>query len=88
MKLILCIFEQLSGLKNNFHKRKIFYFGKAKDMEEQYKNIFECETVSLPFRYLGVPIHYRKLLNKEWNPVETRFEKKLGLASPYQLCSH
>jgi hypothetical protein len=24
MKLILCIFEQLSGLKINFHKSKIF----------------------------------------------------------------
>jgi retron-type reverse transcriptase len=33
MKLILCIFEQLSGLKINFHKSEIFCFGKAKDME-------------------------------------------------------
>jgi hypothetical protein len=32
MKLIICIFEQLSGLKINFHKSKIFCFGKAKDM--------------------------------------------------------
>jgi hypothetical protein len=31
MKLILCIFEQLSGLKINFHKSEIFYFGKAED---------------------------------------------------------
>jgi hypothetical protein len=34
MKLILCIFEQLSGLKINFHKSEIFYFGKAKEEEE------------------------------------------------------
>ena len=37
MKLILCLFEQLSGLKINFHKSEIFCFGKAKDDEEQYK---------------------------------------------------
>jgi hypothetical protein len=43
-------------------------------MEEQYKQIFDCESGSLPFRYLGVPIHYRKLLNKEWNPTENRFK--------------
>jgi hypothetical protein len=78
MKLILCIFEQLSGLKINFHKSEIFCFGKAKDHEDQYKQIFGCEAGSLPFRYLGIPIHYRKLRNKEWNPVETRFERKLG----------
>jgi hypothetical protein len=35
MKLILCIFEQLSGLKINFHKSEIFCFGKAKDIEQQ-----------------------------------------------------
>ena len=29
MKLILSMFEQLSGLKTNFHKSKIFCFGDA-----------------------------------------------------------
>ena len=65
MKLILCIFEQLSGLKINFHKSDIFFFGKAKDMQDQYTEIFGCEVGSLPCRYLGIPIHHRKLLNKE-----------------------
>ena len=78
MKLILCIFEQLSGLKINFHKSEIFCFGKAKEVEDQYKHIFGCESGSLPFKYLGVPIHYRKLRNSEWYPVESRFECKLG----------
>ena len=35
LKLILCIFEQLSGLKINFHKSEIFCFGKAKEVEDQ-----------------------------------------------------
>ena len=33
MKLILCAFEQLSGLKINFHKSEIFCFGEAKEYE-------------------------------------------------------
>jgi hypothetical protein len=78
MKLILSFFEQLSGLKINFHKSEIFCFGEAQDMEHQYRNIFGCETGSLPFRYLGIPIHYRALRNAEWNPVETRFASKLS----------
>jgi hypothetical protein len=41
-------------------------------------DLFGCEIGSLPFKYLGIPIHYRKLLNKEWKPVEDRFEEKLG----------
>jgi hypothetical protein len=78
MKLILRFFEELSGLKINFHKNEIFYFGKAKEEEEQYKQLFGCESGSFPLRYLGIPIHYRKLKNYEWNPVECRFERKLG----------
>jgi hypothetical protein len=78
MKFILRIFEQLSSLKINFHKSEIFCFGKAKDMEHQYRNIFGCESGALPFKYLGIPIHYRTLKNAEWNPIECRFASKLS----------
>jgi hypothetical protein len=78
MKLILCIFEQLSGLKINFHKSEVFFFGQAKEMQDDYKILFGCEIGSLPFRYLGIPIHFRRLRNGEWKPIEDRLEKKLG----------
>jgi hypothetical protein len=57
MKLILRFFEELSGLKINFHKSEIFCFGKAKEEDEQYKQLFGYESGSLPFKYLGIPIH-------------------------------
>jgi hypothetical protein len=47
-------------------------------LESDYKQLFGCEIGSLPFKYLGIPIHYRRLLNGEWKPVEDRFEKKLA----------
>jgi hypothetical protein len=78
MKLILCIFEQLSGLKINFHKSKVFCFGKVKDDKQDYRSIFGCEIGAFPFKYLGIPIHYRKLKNGEWKPVEDRCELKLA----------
>jgi hypothetical protein len=40
MKLILCIFEKLSGLKINFHKSEIFCFGMAVEVEDAYKILF------------------------------------------------
>jgi hypothetical protein len=64
-------------LKINYHKSEIFCFGKAKDEEDNYRNIFGYEVGSLPFKYLGIPIHYRRLLNKEWKPIEDRFERRL-----------
>ena len=48
-----------------------------KEVEEEYVHIFGSEIGSLPFKYLGIPIHYRMLLNKE-KPVEDLFEWKLA----------
>jgi hypothetical protein len=78
MKLVLCIFEQLSGIKINFHKSEIYCFGHAKDVENDYKQLFGCESGDLPFMYLGILIHFRKLKNGEWKPVEDRFEVNLS----------
>jgi hypothetical protein len=44
MKLILCIFEQLSGLKINFHKSELFCFGNAKNLQDEYRILFGCDT--------------------------------------------
>ena len=78
MKLVLCLFEQLTGLKINFHKSELFCFGRANDEQEAYRQLFGCELGTLPFTYLGIPIHHRKLTNREWKCIEDRFEKKLS----------
>ena len=42
MKLLLSVFEQLSGLKINFHKSEIFCYGEAKQYETEYAEMFGC----------------------------------------------
>jgi hypothetical protein len=65
MKLIWMAFEKLAGLKINFHKSEIFCFSEAKDHELQYTNNYlDVKKGSYPFRYLGIPMHYRKMNNK------------------------
>jgi len=76
MKMILFAFEQLSGLKINFYKSDIFYFGQAKEMEQHYSVLFGCQSGKYPFRYLGIPMHFRKLSNTDRRVVEEKFEKK------------
>ena len=78
MKLILSAFEQLSRLKINLHKSELFCFGKARDFATQYDDLFGCEQGQFPIRYLGIPIHYRRLTNAEWKHVEERFEARLA----------
>ena len=37
-----------------------------------------CNPGSFPIRYLGIPIHYRKLSNSDWLKIQERFEKHLS----------
>jgi hypothetical protein len=79
MKLLLSTFEQLSNLKINFHKSEVYFFGKAKDHEEFYSQLFGCSIGKFPFRYLGLPMHFRKLYNKDGKNIEERIEKRLSV---------
>ena len=77
VKLFLSVFEQMSGLKIYFHKSETFCYGQAKEFEEEYIELFGCNAGQYPFRYLGIPMHHRQLLNNDWRKVEECFEKKL-----------
>jgi hypothetical protein len=72
MKLLLSAFKKLSGLKINFHKSKIFCFGQTKEFEPQYEQLFRCKKGTYPFRYLGIPMYFKKLNNKDWERIEER----------------
>jgi hypothetical protein len=72
IKLLLTVFELLSGLKINVHKSEILCYGKAKDHEEQYVEFFGCNIGSYPFKYLRIPMHNRKLFNSDWKMVEEK----------------
>jgi hypothetical protein len=78
LKLILAAFEQLSGLKINFHKSELFCFGDAQDSVADYAELFGCGQGQFSIRYLGIPIHYRRLRIAEWKLVEERLQKCLS----------
>jgi hypothetical protein len=78
MKLLLCSFEQLSGLKINFHKNELFCYGEVKQMEGHYTNLFGCGLGQYPFRYLGIPMHHKKISNVDWKVIEEKIEKNLS----------
>jgi hypothetical protein len=47
-------------------------------LEDQYRNLFGCESGTLPFKYLGIPIHAWRIKNGEWKLAEDKFEQKLS----------
>lgn len=75
MELLLYAFEPLWGLKINFHKSETFCYGEAKTNLNKYAQIFGYNMGSFLFRYLGISMHHRKLMNKGWNYIEERFQR-------------
>lgn len=78
LKYILCLFEQMSGLKVNFHKSEVYRLGEAAEKKEIYSQILTCKMGDLPMRYLGVPIDKKRIHNIDWKPVENKLEGKLS----------
>jgi hypothetical protein len=68
LKFVLCLFEQMSGLKLNLHKSEIYRLGQVK----------ESQSKELPMKYLGIPIDKKRIRNSEWNGPIGKIEKKLG----------
>ena len=78
LKLLLCAFEQLFGLKINFRKSELFCFGEVKALQTEYEQIFGCGQGMFLFRYLQIPMHFRRLKNSDWKGVDERFQKRLS----------
>jgi hypothetical protein len=79
IKLIFLAFEQVSGLKINYRKSEVFCFGQARDEKPHYINLFGCKRGEFPFKYLGIPMHVRKLNNGDWKIIEDKFEKGIPM---------
>jgi hypothetical protein len=87
-KVVHNTFQQLSGLKINFHKSELFCYGAAKDCEQEYARLFGCKLGGFPFRYLGIPMNHKKLSNKDMACVEEKFHKNSGSTSKSYVIMH
>jgi hypothetical protein len=49
LKLLFCAFEQLLGLKINFHKSEVLCYDATREMEASYTSLFGCNSEDYPF---------------------------------------
>ncbi len=85
MKANLCVLEQLSGLKINFHKSKISCFGKTKEVEDEYRQLFGCNSGYSPLDILVYTFIIRNsgmLIGKELK-IDLRGDSAHGKAETY-----
>jgi hypothetical protein len=77
IKLLLYVFEIMSGLKINFAKSKVLVVGGDNITGAYYAELFSCQVGHFPMKYLGVPVSYATLRNSDSDFLDTKSIKKL-----------
>lgn len=78
LKGILMWFEQLSGMRINFHKSELIPMNVDPDTVHSLAHLFSCPVGSLPIKYLGVPLHFEKLTREDIQPLIDNILKRMA----------
>ena len=87
LKCCLGLFEQLSGIRINFHKSELILINLESEEAHIISHLFGCPLGSFPMKYLGVPLHFDKLKREDIQPLVDKFLKKLASWRGRQLSS-
>jgi hypothetical protein len=77
MKDILMLFERVSGMRINFHKSEVIPLNMEEDMCHEIAHPLNCPLGSLPFKYIGVPLHFDRLKREDIQPLIDKMIKRL-----------
>jgi mannosylglycoprotein endo-beta-mannosidase len=77
MKLLLYIYEKMSGLKINFSKNEVLMISHNNQRALQLANVMNCSTGVWPIKYLGVPVAGSRLHVSDWVSLVEKLMKRL-----------
>jgi hypothetical protein len=69
LKWILTCFEQISGMRINYHKSELIPINVEIEECTSFLEIFGSVLGSFPIKYLGIPLHYDKLKREDLQPL-------------------
>jgi hypothetical protein len=77
LKLLLYIYENMSGLKINFSKSEVIMVSQDETKSLEFSNMFNCAIGQWPIKYLGVPMAGSRLHVADWLPISEKMFKRL-----------
>jgi mannosylglycoprotein endo-beta-mannosidase len=77
MKILLYIYEKMSGLKINFNKSEIIMISSDEQKAISYSDMLNCATGTWPIKYLGVPVSGSRLHVTDWMALNEKIMKRL-----------
>ena len=76
--LLLQCFHEVSGLKINLAKSKVFGLGVEEEEVQRWSQRLGCGWGTLPFIYLGLPVGASMSRSLNWKPVIEKMKNKLA----------
>jgi hypothetical protein len=76
LKCVLMWYEQISGMRINFHKSELAPLNLEIDEAHRLAHVFSCPLGSFPINYLGVPLHYDNLSRDDIQPLVDKMLKR------------
>jgi hypothetical protein len=77
LKFLLPCFENMSGLRINFHKSEVMVLGSTDQEQEAIANMLNCKLGSFPFTYMGLPISDMAIPAVDWGPLTLRVGRRV-----------
>jgi hypothetical protein len=78
LKGILLWFEQISGMRVNFHKSEIIPMNLSDVEAHDLSHFFSCPLGEFPIKYLGIPLHFDNLRREDIQPLVDKMLKKIA----------
>jgi hypothetical protein len=78
LKALLNTFGESTGLKVNFAKSMMVLINTSELKLQHLARTFNCETGSLPFTYLGLPLSLTKPKVIDYSPLVNKCERRLA----------
>ena len=78
MKWIFTCFEQMSGMRINYHKSEIIPMNVSEQEKRGMVETLGCPEGTFPINYLGIPLHYQKLTREDLQPLVDKILKRIS----------
>lgn len=78
LKSIFIWFEHISGMRINFHKSELIPMNVEEGQAHHLAQLFGCPIGELPIKYLGVPLHFKKLTREDIQPLIDKMLKRMA----------
>jgi hypothetical protein len=78
LRIVLSLFENISGMRINFNKSEFIPLNLEDGAVHEISHSLVCGAGTLPFKYLGVPLHFEKLKREDVQPLVDKLIKRVA----------